>query len=197
MPNYKKYKKKKVSYEQTEEQKELKRKVDALEKTVEVIISSGKEIPSSLADELSRAKAKLSPNKFNARKLIYKDTEYDSAREAAFAKKLNERGIVFDYQVEVELQPAFETETEKIKPIYIVVDFLVNYDYFIDVKGIVTQHFSDKWKMLKYKFQKSKKYIVVKSEKDFDKIIDGIKNEGWKTGMSSLSSTANSIEVEL
>ena len=94
-----------------------------------------------MLDELSKLKAKRFPNKINAHKIIYNSIEYDSKREANLAKKLDELKITFEHQVEVTLQEAFELEDEKIQPIKIVVDFLVDGEIFCDVKGHLLQPF--------------------------------------------------------
>jgi hypothetical protein len=58
-------------------------------------------------------------------------------------------------QVSLELQPAFEWQGEKIKPINYVADFTYYQDgvYTIeDVKGHATKEWKLKWKMLKWKY---------------------------------------------
>lgn len=151
-----------------------------LEESILSLQKAGTPVPDSLTKRLSELESKASPNKFNAKKIIYNGIKYDSTREANFAKRLDQSGMKYMYQVEVELMPELTLESEKIRPIKIIVDFLVETDWFIDVKGITTQHFEDKWKLLKHKFQNSKKYIIARKESDFSSILLVIKNNAWK-----------------
>ena len=79
--------------------------------------------------------------------------------------------------VEVEIQEGFSINGETVLPINLIVDFLVYYDYFIDVKGHILQPFPVKWKMLKNKFRNTKKYVIVNKDSEIDSIIRVIKFE--------------------
>lgn len=173
------FKKSKVKYESKEDEEAIK-KIDEFERAISALHGAGQQVPESMSKQLADLKAALSPNKLKAKKIFYNGIEYDSTREAKFARKLNDSGLLYDYQVEVTLMEALELDDEKVRPIHIVVDFLVMSEYFVDVKGITTQHFDDKWKLLKNKFQDSKKYIIVKKESDFDTVISRIRTKGWQ-----------------
>jgi hypothetical protein len=130
--------------------------------------------------KLADLKAKRSPNKINAKKFIYNGVEYDSIREGKFAKALTESGIRFDYQGEIELQPKFELEREKIQDICIVIDFIVDGQIFVDVKGFILPVFNIKWKMLKHKYKGTRDYFIIQKDSDIQGFIALAKSKEWK-----------------
>jgi len=175
MPKQHFFRKKKTSLKGSNP--ELEAQIERLEASIKAMIDGNVEVPDVMTKQLSDLKAKLSPNKINAKKVIYNGVEYDSTREALMAKKLTESGLPFEYQVEVEIQEGFSINGETVLPINLIVDFLVYYDYFIDVKGHILQPFPVKWKMLKNKFRNTKKYVIVNKDSEIDSIIRVIKFE--------------------
>lgn len=164
----------------SEEQAFLETQIKELETSILALQKGGMAVPPFLTDKLATLKSKLNPNKFNAKKIVYNGIEYDSTREAGFAKLLDSMNVKYQYQAEVTLQEAFSVDGEKIQDICLTVDFLVESEYFVDVKGYITQDFAIKWKMLKNKFRETRKYFLVKNDSDAKKILELIKTNTWR-----------------
>ena len=111
--------------------------------------------------------------KYNNRKTTCKQGhKHDSVREANYCNTLlfRLRGneiASYDTSIKFELQPVYG----KIRAIYYIADFVVHHHdgkiEIIDVKGgkaTQTAVFKLKWKMLKYKFRKNKRYIFTIAE---------------------------------
>jgi len=155
--------------------------IETLEFAIKALQDSNQPIPSSMLEDLAKLKRSNSgQNKVNATKIVYNGVEYDSRREAQFAKQLTENGIKFDSQVEVELMESIVVNMEKIRPIHIVVDFLVAGEYFVDVKGIEMEVFKIKWKLLKNKLRDTKKYITIHKDSEIPGIVALIKRDQWQ-----------------
>lgn len=112
-------------------------------------------------------------NKYNARRTVCNSKHvHDSKSEAQYCDILaykKKSGMIRDYEVQKKfvLQPFYENETYKLKPITYIADFYVNrYDgtnEIIDVKGMQTEVFKLKWKLLKYTLRNEKNlhYIIL------------------------------------
>lgn len=164
----------------TKEDLELEAQVEKLKVSIKALEDKGIPVPESMSKELSDLRAKLSPNKINAKKFYFEGIEYDSTREAKFAKALKESGLHFDYQVEVELQEAFKLEKESIQDICIVVDFVIEGEWFVDVKGHIMDIFKLKWKMLKHKYRDTRQYHILQKESDISSLLGLIKLRRWQ-----------------
>lgn len=173
------FRKKAKSYK-TNEDIELEKQILILENAIRHLESMNQDVSVDMRNELLKLKAKLNPNKLNARHFIYNGIEYDSVREARFAEALDKNGIKFDYQVKIELQPPFKLEKESIQDIELVVDFIVAGQYLVDVKGHIQPVFSIKWKMLKHKFKDTKEYFIVQKDSDIQSFITFVKMNSWK-----------------
>jgi hypothetical protein len=150
-----------------------------LENTISIIHSQGIPVPQDLIERLSKLKALKSPNKINARKIIYNGIEYDSVREAKIAKRFDEAGIRCQYQVEIELQEGFKLANESIRPVNLVIDFIVEDEWLVDCKGHLFDVFKIKWKMLKKKFLDTKKYVILSNDKEITDFINLVKKDRW------------------
>lgn len=157
---------------------ELEKELEEVEKTMSLL---GANTPQLVLDRHATIKKLMvAPNKVNATKIVYNGVEYDSKREAKFAKELDAAGLQYESQVQVELMEGFRLESESIRPITIIVDFLVCGDWFVDIKGIELQPFPIKWKMLKNKFRDSKKYVTIHKDSEISDFIILAKRTGWK-----------------
>lgn len=172
--------KKKKSQEKTQEDLNLENEIELLEKNIEAMIIAKIDVPEVMTHKLADLKAKLNPNKINAKKFIYNGIEYDSIREGKFAKALVTSGLRFDYQVQIELQPKFSLEKENIQDICIVVDFIVDGQFLVDVKGHIMPVFNIKWKMLKHKYRDTRSYFIIQKDSDIQGFIAYAKTREWK-----------------
>ncbi len=171
---------KKKSQEKTKEDVELEKEIELLEKNMKAMQLASIPVPSVMAEKLATLKSKLNPNKFNAKKFVHNGIEYDSKREAMFAKKLDESGLSYEYQVEIELQPKFSLENENIQDICIVADFVVDGNMIVDIKGHIQDVFKLKWKMLKHKYKGTREYFIIQKDSDIAGFIALAKIKEWK-----------------
>ena len=175
------FQKGRVKFQPNEEASE---EVEKLSFAIKTLQDANQPVPSSMLEDLAKLKrANSGTNKVNATKLVYNGVEYDSRREAHLAKSLTESGIQFDHQVQVELMEGFKLNGETIRPITIVVDFLVAGEFFIDVKGIEMEVFKIKWKLLKNKLRDTKKYITIHKDSEIQGLVALIKREQWQNGL--------------
>lgn len=100
-------------------------------------------------------------SKYNNRKTVVDGITFDSKKEADYycvLKLLKQAGEIRDFglQPRYELQPAFEKNGMKYRPITYIADFvIVNNDgtaEVVDVKGVETQVFKIKKKMFEYHY---------------------------------------------
>ncbi len=100
-------------------------------------------------------------SKYNNQKTVVDGIQFDSIKEAEYyckLKILKKAGEIKDFglQPRFELQPAFEKNGKKFRPITYVADFvIVNNDGttdVVDVKGFETQVFKIKRKLFEYKY---------------------------------------------
>lgn len=153
---------------------------EQLELAISALLNASQKVPESMTERLATLKKERTTNKVNATKIIYDGTEYDSRREANFAKALKEANIPFDYQVEIELVEGFKLENENVNPIKIIVDFCVASEWMVDVKGIILQPFPIKWKLLKNKLRDTHKYFIVDKDSKIRDFIIIAKRDSWK-----------------
>ena len=108
-------------------------------------------------------------SKYNNRKTVVDGITFDSKKEADYycaLKLLKQSGEIRDFglQPKYELQPAFEKNGKKYRPITYVADFvIVNNDgttEVVDVKGVETQVFKIKKKMFEYQYPELELKIV-------------------------------------
>lgn len=119
---------------------------------------------------------KASMHSFNAKKIVYEGITFDSHLEKNFYVMLQKNDITFTHQLSIPLVPAFDLYGEKIKPITIIIDFIVG-NKIIDTKGNFTEKSKIKWKMLKYKFKEQYEYHLPSNIKQCEEIIEWIKAE--------------------
>lgn len=98
-------------------------------------------------------------NKYGARKTLIDGVLFDSMKEASFYQQLlleKRAGNIIDFELQPKfiLQEGFIVDDKKIRAITYTADFLVfhgGYKEIIDVKGMQTEVFRLKWKMLMHK----------------------------------------------
>ena len=112
-------------------------------------------------------------NKFKAEKTTIDDITFDSKLEARYYKHLKlleKAGEISNLQRQIpfELQPAYtDNAGKKIRPIKYVADFVFtrgDEKVVVDVKGVQTNEFKLKWKLMKYKYPDYKFEIITKGD---------------------------------
>lgn len=100
-------------------------------------------------------------HKYGAKKTTIDGHTFDSKREAQYyndLKLLQRVGVVVEVKLQpkFELQPGFKHRGRKILPITYTADFLVTYKdgrvEVVDVKGMKTQQYQLRKKMLLYRY---------------------------------------------
>lgn len=113
------------------------------------------------AEQYRNHKSSGKKHKYNAKKTEIDGITFDSQKEADYycqLKLLKKSGKIKDFalQPKYELQPAFEKDGKKFRPITYIADFLITYNdgstEIVDIKGIETKDFRLKKKMFEYRF---------------------------------------------
>ena len=122
-------------------------------------------------------------NKFNAKKITEDGITYDSKRELAFKHLLDLNGIQYKMQVRVVLQPKFKYNGKAVREIAMVPDYMVTKGdrtvAIVDVKGMITDTYKLKEKMLKCKLLETGYEVPIftpNSKKQMEEVIREILN---------------------
>ena len=122
-------------------------------------------------------------------KAVAKDG-FRSRLEAYAAKRLEEEGVVFEYEpYSITLSPSFETKAlsiekkskvlkvvpNKIRAITYTPDF-VGLDWIIETKGVRTPDFNIKWKLLKRELKKKTYLYMPTNQREVDEVIYSVKH---------------------
>ena len=108
-------------------------------------------------------------NKYGNRKTIIHGIKFDSKKEGLYYLGLKSRLLRGEFekmelQPKIELQAKFRYKNKGIRAINYVADFLLYHNdgtiEYIDVKGMETQTFKMKWKMVKNKFKDNDNVIL-------------------------------------
>lgn len=122
-----------------------------------------------------------SKHKFNAQKIEVDGIKFDSKLESYMYGRLKQFRIPFDFQFEIELQPAFKAVDGKaVRRMFMKIDFVIRKDgrtYFADTKGFATPDAKIKYKMLQYLIHRTGRNAVVlfcKNQKEVDSFINSL-----------------------
>lgn len=106
-------------------------------------------------------------NKYGNIKVVVDNITFDSKKEVSFYKELKLRKAIGDI-IDFALKPKFELMAgftnyngTKVRSINYIADFVIYHDgktEIVDVKGVKTEVFNIKWKLLQYKYRE-KGYI--------------------------------------
>jgi hypothetical protein len=77
-------------------------------------------------------------------------------------------------QPRFELQPKFKFQGKGIRAIHYIADFLIDYHYVIDTKGILTPEFRIKEKIFMRKFHRP--IVILKSQKAIREFIQDLRS---------------------
>lgn len=92
-------------------------------------------------------------SKYGNKKIELDGVKFDSKLELFCYQQLKSLGIEFEFQRAILLQESFRFKGKWIRPITMIVDFVLHHDgqkIYIDTKGFATETSKLKYKMLKF-----------------------------------------------
>jgi len=92
-------------------------------------------------------------SKYGNKKIELDGVKFDSKLELFCYQQLKSLGIEFEFQRAILLQESFRFKGKWIRPITMIVDFVIHHDgqkIYIDTKGFATETSKLKYKMLKF-----------------------------------------------
>jgi len=113
----------------------------------------------------------------NATKVEQDGVKFDSRLELYFYNALKAAGIAFEFQKEFLLQDKFRYGTQAIRPLKIIIDFVLP-NYLIDTKGWQTYDGKIKHKLLKWHLHQqglTPEIVMPKNRKECDALINRIR----------------------
>lgn len=109
----------------------------------------------------SRGKQGGNPRVKNARVVEAGNIRFASKLEKHFYDRLVFYSIPFYFQRRVMLQPGFDFEGRRVRPIHMVPDFYFDWEYSVyDTKGWATDVAKLKWKMFRYRHRGTSMRVV-------------------------------------
>jgi len=120
--------------------------------------------------------------KYGNKKEIVDGVKFDSRLEMYCHAELKRVGIEFIFQEKIELIPKFRYNTQNIRAITMLVDFVVLFGgkrIYVDTKGMPTEVSKIKYKMLRYHLREQENTDVVwlKNKKEVNSFISSLKEE--------------------
>ena len=114
-------------------------------------------------------------SKYGNKKIELDGVKFDSKLELFCYQQFKSLGLEFDFQRTILLQEGFRFRGKAIRPITMIVDFVLHQDgqeIYIDTKGFATETSKLKYKMLKFYVREESNADVVwlhsqKEVKDF------------------------------
>lgn len=114
-------------------------------------------------------------SKYGNKKIELDGVKFDSKLELFCYQQFKSLGLEFDFQRTILLQEGFRFKGKWIRPITMIVDFVLHHDgqeIYIDTKGFATETSKLKYKMLKFYVREESNADVVwlhsqKEVKDF------------------------------
>ena len=124
-------------------------------------------------------------SKYGNNKIEVDGVKFDSKLEQFCYNLFKTLGFDFDFQRTVLLQEGFRYVGKAIRPITMIVDFVLRINgtsYYVDTKGFATETSKLKYKMLKYQLKDNSKTDVVwlhsqKEIKEFVNKVNKLENE--------------------
>ncbi len=133
----------------------------------------------------SKGGAKKNPRVKNAVVVEAGNIRFASKLEKHFYDRLIFYSIPFYFQRRVQLQPGFDFEGKRVRPIYMVPDFYFDWEYSVyDTKGWATDVAKLKWKMFRYRHRGTSMRVVhVKDVKEAERELMLLMAR-WRTWLS-------------
>lgn len=103
-------------------------------------------------------------SKYGNKKIEIDGVKFDSKLESFCYQQFKSLGLEFDFQRTILLQEGFRFRGKAIRPITMIVDFVLKHDdqeIYIDTKGFATETSKLKYKMLKFYLREENNADVV------------------------------------
>lgn len=125
---------------------------------------------------------KAKGSKYGNKKVEVDGIKFDSRLELYCYELLKQFNIDFEFQTRIELVPKFRYNSENIRAITIIVDFVINVNgtlIYVDTKGLPTEVSKIKYKMLRYhlKEQGNTDVVWLKNKKEVLSFINKINSK--------------------
>jgi hypothetical protein len=124
-------------------------------------------------------------SKYGNKKIELDGVKFDSKLELFCYQQFKSLGLEFDFQRTILLQEGFRFKGKWIRPITMIVDFVLHHDgqkIYIDTKGFATETSKLKYKMLKFYVREDSTADVVwlHSQKEVKEFINGLLSKDGK-----------------
>jgi len=124
-------------------------------------------------------------SKYGNKKIELDGVKFDSKLELFCYQQFKSLGLEFDFQKTILLQEGFRFKGKWIRPITMIVDFVLHHDgqkIYIDTKGFATETSKLKYKMLKFYVREDSSADVVwlHSQKEVKEFINGLLSKDGK-----------------
>jgi protein associated with RNAse G/E len=124
-------------------------------------------------------------SKYGNKKIELDGVKFDSKLELFCYQQFKSLGLEFDFQRTILLQEGFRFRGKAIRPITMIVDFVLHQDgqkIYIDTKGFATETSKLKYKMLKFYVREDSTADVVwlHSQKEVKEFINDLLSKDGK-----------------
>jgi hypothetical protein len=103
-------------------------------------------------------------SKYGNTKIVVDGVKFDSKLEMYCYDVLTQMGFDFEFQKKIILIDSFKYNKKAIRPITLIVDFVINHEgieHYVDIKGFATDVSKIKYKMLRYQLKDNPKTDVI------------------------------------
>jgi hypothetical protein len=124
-------------------------------------------------------------SKYGNKKIELDGVKFDSKLELFCYQQFKSLGLEFDFQRTMLLQEGFRFKGKWIRPITMIVDFVLHHDgqkIYIDTKGFATETSKLKYKMLKFYVREDSTADVIwlHSQKEVKEFINDLLSKDGK-----------------
>ncbi len=124
-------------------------------------------------------------SKYGNKKIELDGVKFDSKLELFCYQQFKSLGLEFDFQRTILLQEGFRFRGKAIRPITMIVDFVLHHDgqkIYIDTKGFATETSKLKYKMLKFYVREDSTADVIwlHSQKEVKEFINDLLSKDGK-----------------
>ena len=120
--------------------------------------------------------------KYGNKKLEVNGVKFDSKLELVCYDLLTKLNFEFEFQKKIILIDSFKYNKKAIRPITLIVDFVINHggiEHYVDIKGFATDVSKIKYKMLRYQLKDNPKTDVLwlHSQRAILQFLNNLKEE--------------------
>lgn len=121
-------------------------------------------------------------SKYGNTKIVVDGVKFDSKLEMYCYDVLTQMGFDFEFQKKIILIDSFKYNKKAIRPITLIVDFVINHEgieHYVDIKGFATDVSKIKYKMLRYQLKDNPKTDVIwlHSQRAILQFLNNLKEE--------------------